>query len=203
MIERIDGFLKTGLLCSQPEKRSLLLSRKRAIAPWLLVPPLMFFAACHSQVHSEVRPRQLEAPSPSPSPRDVASLCESIKDIEVLPVKYEPVPDPAYNALISAGEDAIPCLIRKLSDTTRMKDPRSEPKVESVAVGDTAFFVLLDLIKIDQAMFLELLPPDVRKAYENDGIYGYFDQIDENGNRKKLQDAAVKWYENKYGRSLP
>ena len=84
-----------------------------------------------------------------------------------------------------------------------MKDPRSEPKVESVAVGDTAFFVLHDLIKIDQAMFLELLPPDVRKAYENDGIYSYFDQIDENGNRKKLQEAAVKWYEKKYGLSLP
>jgi hypothetical protein len=129
----------------------------------------------------------------------VAALCESIKDIEILPMKDEPVPDPVYNALISAGEDAIPCLIRKITDKTTMKDPRQAPTVRHVLVGDTAFFVLVDVAKID---FVELLPPDVRKAYEGDqGVYGYFKLINENDNRKKLQDAAVKWYEKKYGNS--
>jgi hypothetical protein len=126
---------------------------------------------------------------------------EAIKDIRMLPMKDEAVPDAAYNALVAAGEDAIPCLIQKITDETRMKDPRPAPKVESVAVGDTAFFVLVRVAKID---FVELLPPAVRKAYEGDeAIYGYFRHIDENNNRKQLQDAAVKWYEKKYGRSLP
>lgn len=31
--------------------------------------------------------------------------------------------DPVYNALMSAGEKAIPCLIRKIIDTTPMRDP--------------------------------------------------------------------------------
>lgn len=138
------------------------------------------------------------------SSSSIASPCESIKDIEVLPFKDEPVPDPAYNTLVAAGDTAIPCLIRKITDETVMKDPRQAPKVGNVAVGDTAFFVLARVAKIDQAGFVELLPPEVRKAYEGgEGINGYFRYINENDNRKKLQDAAVKWYEKKYGRSLP
>lgn len=138
-----------------------------------------------------------------PPTRNVASLCEFIKDIEMLPHKDEPVADPAYNALISAGEEAIPCLIQKIRDETPMKDPRSAPKVGNVAIGDTAFFVLLDVGKIDQTGFLELLPPDVRKAYDEEGVYGYFRLIDEDNNRQKLQAAATQWYEKRYGRTLP
>ena len=138
-----------------------------------------------------------------PPTRNVDLLCESLKDIEMLPHKDEPVADPAYNTLISAGEDALPCLIQKITDETMMKDPRSAPKVGNVAVGDTAFFVLLDVGKIDQAGFLELLPPEVRKAYDEEGVNGYFRLIDEDNNRQKLQAAATRWYEKRYGRTLP
>lgn len=177
------------------------LIRKRAFAFWLAVPVLAFILACHTQVNSE-KP-SLQQKASSTSPRDAASLCDSIKEIGVLPIKDEAVPDPAYNALASAGEYAIPCLIHKITDKTKMKDPRKAPTVGMVAVGDTAFFVLIDVAKIDQAGFLELLPPEIRKAYEREGIYSYFRLIDEDHNRQKLQDAAVKWYEKKYGRSLP
>ena len=179
------------------------MNRKRGVALGFIVPVLTFFIACHSQVRPEVFQPENAAPASTPVPRDVASLCESIKDIEVLPHKGEPVHDPAYNALVSAGEQAIPCLIRKITDETVMKDPRSAPKVGNVLVGDTAFFVLVDIAKIDQSGFVELLPPDVRKAYEGEqGIYGYFSRINEDNNREKLQDAAVKWYEKKYGHSV-
>lgn len=175
------------------------LTRKRPVAFGCVVAVSIFVVACHLQVHSEGRPTQQV--TPKPSPRDVASLCEAIKDIEILPMKDEVVPDPAYNALVTAGEDAIPCLIRKISDETVMKDPRQAPTVRKVLVGDTAFFVLVRIAKLN---FVELLPPDVRKAYEGgEGVYGYFRRIDEDNNRKKLQDAAVKWYEEKYGHSLP
>jgi hypothetical protein len=69
-----------------------------------------------------------------------------------------------------------------------------------VSVGDVAFFLVVRLGKAD---FVELLPAEVKKAYEREGVYGYFRLIDENNNRQKLQDAAIKWYEQKYGRSLP
>ena len=136
------------------------------------------------------------------SPPDVAKLCESIKDIEVIPFKDRPVADPAYNALVAAGEDAIPCLVRKITDETTMKDPRQVPNYGKVAVGDTAFFVFTRIAKIDQPTYVALLPPEVRTAYEGgQGMDGYFRHINENNNRKKLQDAAVKWYEKKYARS--
>ena len=180
------------------------LNRKRGFALGFIVPVLALFVACYSQVRSEVPPPQKEAPAAKPAPRNVAVLCESIKEIEILPMKGEAVPDPAYNALVSSGDDAIPCLIRKITDETKMADPRQAPKVGFVFVGDTAFFVLADIAKLDQTTFVELLPPDVRKAYEGgEGINGYFRYINEDDNRKQLQDAALKWYEKKYGRSLP
>ena len=184
------------------QQLDLLWDNRRGFALWLVFAALTLIVACHSQIHSEARPR-LET-KPSASPADVAKLCEDLKSIEVLPFKEEAVPDPAYNALLAAGEDAIPCLIKKITDETVMKDPRPVPKAGNVAVGDTAFFVLNDIGKIDQATYVELLPPEVRKAYEGgEGMDGYFRHINENNNRKKLQDAAVKWYEKKYGRSLP
>jgi hypothetical protein len=185
-----------------PNTRGRTFDQKRAIALLLVVPALALIVACHTQVYSERRSTPQE--SPSPSPADVAKLCESIKDIEILPFKDRPVADPAYNALAAAGEDAIPCLIKKITDETVMKDPRPVPKAGNVAVGDTAFFALTQIAKIDQSTYLELLPPEVRKAYEGgQGMDGYFRHIDENNNRQKLQDAAVKWYEKKYGHSLP
>lgn len=169
----------------------------------LTVLALMSATGCHSETRSEgVSAKQETTPSAA---LDVASACERLKDIKILPRKdddpyYRAIGgDPAYNALLAAGENAIPCLIRKINDQTMMDDPRQAPKVGKVAVGDVAFFVLVDSGKIG---FVDLLPPAVQKAYEHDGVYGYFRLIDEDDNRQKLQAAAIKWYEQKYGRSL-
>ncbi len=166
------------------------------IALWLVLST--FLIGCSGQVRPEAPPAE---PKATPVSSDVATLCESIRTIEVLPIKDEPVRDPVYNGLISAGEKAVPCLIRKINDQTPMKDPRSAPKVGFVSEGDTAFFVLVDITKIS---FVDLLPPDVRRAYESDeGVYGYFRTINQGDNRQQLQAAAVKWYEKKYRQSLP
>lgn len=168
------------------------------ITLWLLVILSTFLLGCSGQVRPEAPAPEVKA---TPVSSDPATLCESIRTIEVLPNKDEPVPDPVYNGLIAAGENAIPCLIRKITDQTPMKDPRSAPKVGFVSVGDTAFFVLVGMTKIN---FADLLPPDVRRAYESDeGVYGYFRTINQGDNRQQLQAAAVKWYEKKYRRSLP
>lgn len=164
----------------------------------LLLVLATFLVGCRGQVRPEAPPAE---PKATPVSNDVATLCESLRTIEVLPIKDEPVRDPVYNALISAGEKAIPCLIKKITDQTPMKDPRSAPKVGFVSVGDTAFFVLVDITKIS---FVELLPSEVRRAYESDeGVYGYFRTINQGDNRQQLHAAAVKWYEKKYGQSRP
>jgi hypothetical protein len=154
--------------------------------------------------NAQQQPRALKPDRPQqdvaqPAPADVALLCERTKDIKLLPHKDEPVDDPAFNALLAAGDAVIPCLIRKISDETVMDDPRQAPKVGKLSVGDVAFFLVVRLGKAD---FVELLPAEVKKAYDREGVYGYFRLIDENNNRHKLQDAVIKWYEKKYGRSF-
>jgi hypothetical protein len=163
----------------------------------VLIVVLSSAASCGSSFHSTRIDSKTEA-TPPPLIK-VDSLCERIGDIKILPQKDNPVDDPAYNALLDAGEKAIPCLIRKITDTTVMTDPRQAPKVTGVRVGDVAYFMFVRLGKLD---FVEFLPPDVRTKYARDGVYGYFEHIDERNNRQKLQEAAYKWYEQKYGRNL-
>lgn len=155
-------------------------------------------AGCQSQAPSEPVPLKQELAQPASV--DVTSRCEQIKDIKLLPHKNEPVSDPAFNALAAAGDQVIPCLIRKISDENLMDDPRQAPRVGKLAVGDVAFFLL---VRFGKADFVELLPAEVNKAYASEGVYGYFRLIDENKNREKLQAAAIEWYEEKYGHSLP
>jgi hypothetical protein len=161
-----------------------------------LVVVLCSAASCDSSFQSGGGPKTEVTP---PNPTDVDSLCKRIVDIKLLPHKDEPVDDPAYNSLSSAAERAIPCLIKNITDTTVMKDPRQAPKVTGVRVGDVAYFLFVRFEKLD---FVELLPRDVKEKYASDGVYGYFEQIDERNNRQKLQESAYKWYEQKYGRNL-
>src|SRR5258708_38175559 len=76
-------------------------------------------------------------------------VCNRLSQIKVLPLKGEPGLDPNYDAFMSAGQSAIPCLIGKIIDTKKMRDPRSEPGYQGidVRVGDVAYFVLADIAK--------------------------------------------------------
>jgi hypothetical protein len=162
---------------------------------------LLSTASCGSSFQANgVLPKTEPSPQASePSPQasvNFDTICERVAEIKVLPMKVDrPSDDPAYNALMAAGEKAIPCLIKTITDTTEMTDPRQAPKVTGVRVGDVAFFMLVRVSNID---FVEVLPPEVQKHYAQDGVYGYFEMIDENNNRQKLQKAAHKWYEQNY-----
>jgi hypothetical protein len=172
---------------------------------------LTSITGCNSQPYSEAIPTkketpqpQKETPQPQPKPEDLALLCERIKEIKMLPLKDEPVDDPVFNALRAAGDDVVPCLIRKITDETEMPDPSQAPKVGAVSVGDVAFFLFGHLNKASFEEHFALLPPEVQRAYKSDeGVYGYFRTINRHNNRQKFQAALTKWYEKKYGRSLP
>jgi len=123
-------------------------------------------------------------------------LCGRVSEIKTLPFYDEEVDDPAYNALIKSGERVIPCLIASVNDTNPMPDPRQAPKVDTV-VGDIAFFVLINITKVD---LMKLLPPDVQKKFDDQGIYAYFRYTEKKRNRKTLQDKLYEWYRQKYGK---
>ena len=177
-------------ITSVRQPTSLLHKKAIVVLTTLLVVSLLL-TSC-SAVSSSNGTLQQQAANPTPS--EVASPCENLKNIKILPHKDEAVDDPAYNALLNAGDKATPCLISKITDTTEMVDPRQAPKVQGVRVGDVAYFLLVEFNKLD---FVELLPLDVKEKYARDGVYGYFELIDEGNNRQELQDAAYKWYERK------
>ena len=100
-------------------------------------------------------------------------ICNRISQIRNLPTKDEPGLDANYDALINAGKSAMPCLIANITNTTKMRDPRSEPGYAGiqVRVGDVAYFILCDIAKTD---FVFLLPPHVQRQWKQSGVEAYF-----------------------------
>jgi hypothetical protein len=125
-------------------------------------------------------------------------LCDRVAEIRVLPFKGERVDDAAYNALIEAGESALPCLIAKVADTRLMRDPRQTFKYGGVTVGDVAYFVLVWIAKID---FVEMLPAKVQKSYKTEGVNAYFEFVEKIQNRKRLGRRLREWYQRRGGRA--
>ena len=126
------------------------------------------------------------------------NLCDRVPEIKVLPFKDERVNDAAYNAFIEAGESALPCLIAKVTDTRKMRDPRQAPGYAGIEtrVGDVAYFVLVDVAKID---FIGIFPAKVRERYKTEGVYAYFEFVQRKRNRVWLQRKLNEWYRGKYG----
>ena len=121
------------------------------------------------------------------------SPCDRVSEIRLMPFKDEPVDDAAYNALIAAGEAAVPCLIGKVTDARKMRDPRTVPGYVGLEtrVGDVALFVLLDIAKLD---FDTILPARVYRDYQDEGMYAYFKFVRKRQNREWLRRRLESWY---------
>jgi hypothetical protein len=123
------------------------------------------------------------------------NLCDRISEIKVLPFKSEHINDAAYNALIEAGDSVLPCLIAKVADTRRMRDPRQAPTYPDIRVGDVAYFVLVHIAKIG---FVEMFPAKVQENYKAEGVYAYFEFVRKKRNRMWLQRRLNEWYRTIY-----
>jgi hypothetical protein len=121
-------------------------------------------------------------------------LCQRLPEMKTMPFKGEPIEDEVYNGLAALNDAAIPCLIGKITDTTRMNDPRQAPVYRDFRVGDAAFFVLLDITKVP---FEQMLPAEVKSELEDEGVYAYFEYIKKDENRTSLQARWQAWYDQK------
>jgi len=100
---------------------------------------------------------------------------------------------------MDAGETAVPCLIGKITETTAIPDPRETLRSPDTTVGDVAYFLLIDITKLD---FAQLLPSDVQDEYKDQGVFAYYKYVQKNKNRAELQHKLYEWYRRKYGRDL-
>jgi hypothetical protein len=166
----------------------------------------LFLSCCDYSHTSEVGPNIAATPGGSALPanksgyRDPSLLCSRISEIKVLPIKGERGEDPTYDAFMNAGDAVVPCLIRRVTDETKIRDPRQEPGFPDIEirVADVAYFLLVDITRLS---FAELLPDEVRRKFKAEGVYAYFEFVKEPANRKRLQDKLERWYQKNNGRS--
>ncbi|MBK8812467.1 MAG: hypothetical protein IPN69_17295 [Acidobacteria bacterium] len=147
---------------------------------------ILFFGLCAVNTFSQ---------SQNLSFRDAKALCNRVSEIKEFPRGWgEKGVDPAWDALVDAGEAVVPCLIDKITDTTVMPDPRCPRFTDELKVGDTAYFILVNILKIG---FVELLPIDVQEKYKSEGAYAYHEYVERKGKRKELQSKLREWYRKK------
>jgi hypothetical protein len=133
-------------------------------------------------------------------PSYAQTLCDRVSEIKVMPFKDESVDDAAYDALIEAGDSALPCLIAKVTDTRKMRDPRQAPGYAGIEtrVGDVAYFMLVRIAKFG---FIDMFPARVQQRYKTEGVYAYFEFVQKRRNREWLRRKLNQWYRGKYGES--
>ena len=88
-------------------------------------------SAC-SRIPSQNSPKQTQKEQPANSAsikndnptQNAAHICDRIPEIKLLPFHGDRGVDATYDAFMDAGETALPCLIRKVTDSTLIHDPR-------------------------------------------------------------------------------
>lgn len=162
---------------------------------------VQIFPSCGSdntKVHRElVQAQQASTPIVSDLDAQVSALCERIPEIKVLPFHDERGEDATYDAFMDAGEKVVPCLIEKLTDVGLTPDPRITLKFPETTIGDIAYFLLIDITKLE---FAEMLPPKVQKDYKANGVWAYHAYVSKVKHRKELQRRFDEWYRKKSGR---
>jgi hypothetical protein len=127
---------------------------------------------------------------PSQSSSELEALCKSLSEIKKLPFKGEAIDDEVYNKIIKQGDKIVPCLIEKITNTAKMRDPRTAPTYPNFKVGDLAFFLLLEVTKTPLE---QMLPDAVKRQIKDEGIYAYFRYVERFGNRNTLQENWKAW----------
>ena len=115
---------------------------------------------------------------------DAALLCNKLSELKRMPYKDNVADDYIYDGLVKKGKEAIPCLVEKITDLTIMADPREAPHILDFRVGDTAVFMLH---RITKEPLQSILPKEVAKQWETEGVYAYFSYVEKPQHRKKIQ----------------
>ena len=121
-----------------------------------------------------------------------SNVCEHLADIKSIPNKPGTgETDPIYKQISASPKSAESCLLARITDSTPMADPQSEPtSTDSFAVGDLAFFLLSDFHFVS---FEGVLPEVVRKDLHSRGAYAYFEWVKQPGSRQTLQANCEAW----------
>jgi len=130
-------------------------------------------------------------------------VCDHVSRIKIIPAHGEPGMDADYDAIVGAGKSAVPCLIRKITDSTAKADPRQIPRWGDLrtTVGDTAVIMLQRVTGVE---ILKMLPRKYQRLHKQIGVYAELEYLHDGGNnRRTLQQKLWRWYRITYLPSLP
>jgi len=125
------------------------------------------------------------------------NVCDQhLSQIKMIPFDGNAGVDSHYDALKTAGPEAVPCLIANVTNTVRKPNPRPNPSLGDARVGDTAVYLLSEITGIDTVKFL---PRKYQDLYPEMGVLVVDKYLhDRAGNRRILQRKLSHWYRTTY-----
>lgn len=129
------------------------------------------------------------------------NVCDRhLSQIKMIPFEGSAGGDSHYDAIKTAGPEAVPCLIANVTNTVRKPNPRPIPSLGDARVGDTAVYLLSEITGIDTVKFL---PRKYQNLYAQFGVLVVDKYLhDRSRNRRLLQRKLSRWYRTTYLPSL-
>ena len=107
------------------------------------------------------------------TPGGESPACPDVGSIKTIPFHGARAADAAYDRLrFEAACEVV--LIQSLENLDSMPDPRQAPPEARFVVSEAALFILLDRRGIDVEA---VVPEEVARKMETQGIYAYFDYV--------------------------
>ena len=122
-------------------------------------------------------------------------LCDHLVELNHMPWDiHDHSGDALYDALKHNGYYAMPCLVKKITDTRPAENPTGSPFWAGLTyrVGDTAVLMLMD---INDAYWPKgMLSKKYEDMFPSEGIFSYYYYVDEvPGARKEVQRWWANW----------
>src|SRR5215510_3465446 len=141
---------------------------------------------------TEIRKLRTKGLSAAEATKLAGLICRQLPNSAAFPGKGPLIGDDVHDTLVLLGNFALPCLIDRITDTTWMPDPRSDPLWGDFRAGDAAFFILCAAGVDFNSVAVPLLNP---KDWKGIGVFAYFDWINKGNHRQRLQAAVRRWTE--------
>ena len=132
-----------------------------------------------------------------------ANVCdEHLSRIKLIPFEGNAGTDAHYDALKTAGQSAVPCLIANITNTQPQPDPRPIPGWAGIksTVGDRAVYMMAEITGVDT---FKMLPHEYQDRHKQIGVYARDEYLHaRRANRRILQQKLWRWYRTTYLPSL-
>jgi hypothetical protein len=122
------------------------------------------------------------------------SYCRNLNRVrQISPYHANESDDPVFFEFVRNRKKATPCLIELITNTEPIEDTLSAPGPRDFRTGDAAVFMLL-IINNENWVPNEMLPPEFAAKWPEQGIFAYFEAVQNPKNRVIVQKWWRGWW---------